>query len=85
MGRVRAVFGKLGDPHIQHPCSYRVPDAAGVGYTAGQGPGGAAVVVLVFAPVSVVLPATALELRGKAPRKRCDHYQGQGQTAGSTG
>lgn len=63
------MFGKLGDPHIQHPFTDRVPDAAGVGHPAGQGPGGAAVMVLIFAPVSVVFPATALELRGKSTKE----------------
>jgi len=41
---------------------YRVSHAAGIGHPTGQRPGGAAVVVLVFAPIPVVFPATALEL-----------------------
>lgn len=54
---------------------YRVSEAAGVGHPAGQGSGGIAVVVLVFAPVAVVFAATALELREEASREGscCDH------------
>lgn len=48
---------------------YRVSHAAGIGHPTGQRPGGAAVVVLVFAPIPVVFPATALELRGKQAGK----------------
>lgn len=54
---------------------YRVSEAAGIGHPAGQGSGGVAVVVLVFAPISVVFAATALELREEASREGscCDH------------
>lgn len=50
----------------RHPGGqYRVLKAAGIGHSAGQGPGGVAAVVLVLAPVSIVLAATALELQRK--------------------
>lgn len=52
---------------------YLVSDAAGVGHPAGQGSGRVAVVVLVFAPIPVVFPATALELRGRQAGKGCCH------------
>lgn len=56
---------------------YRVSEAAGVGHPTGQGSRGTAVVVLVFAPVSVVFPATALELKEEASgEESCRHHQG---------
>lgn len=48
---------------------YRVPEAAGVGHPAGQRARGIAVMVLVFAPVSVVFPATALKLEEETGRQ----------------
>lgn len=63
---MRKVLGPLGWPRGSE---YRVSDAAGVGHPAGQRSGGVAVVVLVFAPVLVVFPATALKLREEASRE----------------
>lgn len=58
-----------GERYLTGGGGYRVSDAAGVGNPAGQGSRGIAVMVLVFAPIPVVFPATALELRGKQARK----------------
>ena len=67
---------------------YRVSEAAGVGHPTGQGSRGTAVVVLVFAPVSVVFPATALELKQvgkraavttKAPRQTAGRGPARGR------